>query len=72
MNEMNTVNVSLEEYKMLIRNSTLLEIILNHKIEKSFPSEVELEILRIQKLVAPLTVKAPEDAAEDAAEDEDA
>ena len=59
-----TVTIPMEEYKMLIRNSSMLEIILNHKIDKAYPSEVESETLRIQKLMAPLTIEAPENAAE--------
>ncbi len=59
-----SVTISLEEYKMLVRNSSMLEILLSHNIERAYPSEVEKEILRIRKLVAPLTIEAPEDAAE--------
>ncbi len=59
-----TVTISLEEYKMLVRNSSMLEVILSIEIDKAYPSDLEREIMRIRKLMAPLTIEDPEDAAE--------
>ena len=49
----NTCFITTEEYSRLIRCASFLEAILAHKIDKSFPSEAEKEILRIQELMKP-------------------
>ena len=72
--KLGTITITTEEYARLVRNSAYLEVILAHKIDKAYPSDVEAEIQRIQGILLPLTIvteaegvrKAPEEGEDDA------
>ncbi len=43
-----TMVITTDEYKDLVRRSVMLDVLLSHKVDRAYPSEIEREVVRFR------------------------